>query len=87
MESEGWRALAAYLAQVREARWARLSPEATAEECWPLFLKAVAAAQQELRQQELRQQDLRRRPSLPRAKAGEPVAEEPAPRLPDLPPA
>ena len=41
---EGWRALAEYLRVLREARWASMPAETTAEEAWPYFLKAVAAA-------------------------------------------
>jgi hypothetical protein len=44
LSDEGWVALADYLRALRDSRWASLPPEATAEEVWPTFQKAVAAA-------------------------------------------
>ena len=46
---EGWRALAEYLRVLRESRWATMPAETTAEEAWPFFVKAVAAAMAEAR--------------------------------------
>ena len=48
-DREGTKALAQYLRVVREARWEGLPPEAAAEEAWPYFQKAVAAALREAR--------------------------------------